>query len=276
MKYHNPKNKKLQLNARKWFYYESIDTFIKDKDVSILICGGGPIDKEIFEKLGFQNVTISNLDTRMIENEYAPYDWKFENAEALSFKAKSFDYVIIHEAIHHVSSPHRVITEMYRVAKKGILGIESRDSLTMRFLEKFKFTQTYEHAAVYHHDGKFGGVNNTGIPNYIYRWTERELEKTISSYAPEFKHDFFYKYGCAFPCTLELENKGTLKKYLLKFFRPSFTVFTILFPKQQNLFCFFIKKPDINSLWPWLIIDRKNNQLLFNKEWSEKKYKSTE
>jgi hypothetical protein len=30
----------------------------------------------------------------------------------------------------------------------------------------------------------YGGVKNTPIPNYVYLWTEREVTKTISSFAP--------------------------------------------------------------------------------------------
>lgn len=266
-------NNNLQLDARRLFYHKSIDALIKDKQASILVCGGGQVDKEIFIGLGFVNVTISNLDIRMQGNEYTPYNWSFNNFESLSFADEFFDYVVVHEAIHHVTSPHRALTEMYRVAKKGVLGIESNDSLTMRFIEISGFTQTYEHAAVYYHDGKFGGVNNTEIPNYIYRWTERELEKTINSYAPEFKHEFIYKYGNAFPCTPELEKKGKIKKYFLKFASPIFRLFVTIFPKQQNLYCFFIKKPKIDSLWPWLVVDKITKQIVFNKEWARKKYR---
>jgi hypothetical protein len=37
-------------------------------------------------KLGYRNVTISNLGTRIDERDYSPFKWKFENAEALSCK----------------------------------------------------------------------------------------------------------------------------------------------------------------------------------------------
>ncbi|OGC92556.1 MAG: hypothetical protein A2W25_12570 [candidate division Zixibacteria bacterium RBG_16_53_22] len=268
------KAKELTMNEREIFYHNGVRDLIEDKNVSILVCGGGTSDKHIFEKLGFQDVTISNLDTRMTENEYAPFRWKHENAESLSFNAESFDYVVTNAAIHHASSPHKVLTEMYRVARKGILAFESRDSVIMRFLERYGATQTYEHAAVYYNDCKYGGMNNTEIPNYIYRWTNREIEKTIQSYAPYCKHKFVYRYGTAFPCTPELEVKGQLKKNLIKFMRPVFIVFVTVFPKQKNLFAFYVEKPIIpNSLFPWLIFDAKEGKIRFNKEWGDRKYK---
>lgn len=262
------------MNERETFYYDGVRDLIKDKNASILVCGGGILDKTVLEKLGFHDVTITNLDTRMKGDEYAPFKWKYENAECLSFNAESYDYVVIHAAIHHGSSPHRVLTEMYRVARKGVLALEARDSVIMRFMEKYGITQTYEHAAVYYNDCNFGGINNTEIPNYIYRWTEREIEKTIQSYAPYCKHKYIYKYGSAFPCTPELENKGQLKKTLLKFVRPFFDVLVKLFPKQQNLFAFYVEKPAIpNSLFPWLVFDEKEKRITFNKEWGDRKYK---
>lgn len=262
------------MNQRETFYHDSVRHLIEDKNASILACAAGTLDKAILEKLGFHDVTISNLDTRMKENEYAPFRWKYENAESLSFNAESFDYVVIHAAIHHASSPHKVLTEMYRVARKGILAFESRDSIIMRFLERYGVTQTYEHAAVYYNDCKYGGMNNTEIPNYIYRWTEREIEKTIQSYAPYGRHKFVYRYGSAFPSTPELENKGQFKKNLLKIGRPFFSVFVKLFPKQQNLFAFYVEKPAIlSSLFPWLIFDDKESKITFNKEWGDRKYK---
>lgn len=263
------------MNERETFYQNGVRDLINDKSASVLVCGGGPFDKKIFGELGFLDVTISNLDTRMEGNEYAPFKWKYENAEALSFSAESFDYVVIHAAIHHASLPHKVLTEMYRVARKGILAFESRDSVIMRFLEKYGLTQVYEHAAVYYNDGKYGGMNNTEIPNYIYRWTEREIEKTIRSYAPYFEHKFLYRYSTAFPCTPDLEKKGQIKKIFLNLVRPFFWLFIKLFPRQQNLFAFYIEKPATpDALLPWLIFDDKEGQIKFNKQWGDQKYKN--
>jgi ubiquinone/menaquinone biosynthesis C-methylase UbiE len=256
------------------FYSNVVRDAISDKNASILVCGGEQIDKDILEKAGFTDVTISGLDTRMKSDSFAPFKWKYENAESLSFDAGSFDYVIIHDAIHHTSSPHRVLTEMYRVARKGLLAFESRDSVIMRFLEKFGFTQTYENASVYYNNCIYGGVNNTDIPNFIYRWTEREIEKTIQSYSPCCKHKFVYRYGNSFPSTPELKDKGKIKMNILNFMRPFYYILVKLFPKQQNLFAFYVEKPVIpDSLFPWLIFDDKENKVIFNRAWGDHKYK---
>ena len=262
------------MNVRLSFYETVVEKVIANKHATVLICGGGPNDASVFKNLGYTNVTVSNLDERMQGDEYLPYKWQFENAEQLSYKDGSFDYVVTHAAIHHASSPHRMVTEMYRVAAKGMLAFESRDSFTMRFLERTNMTQTYEHAAVYYNDCKFGGVNNTEIPNYIYRWTEREIEKTIRSYAPHVKNKFSYWYHAAFPCTPELEKNGGMKYLLLKIAKPFFFLFTKLFPKQQNQFAFYVEKADpAVALFPWLTMDRSTKEIHFNRDWAAKLYK---
>jgi hypothetical protein len=262
------------MNERELFYQKNIEDLIDDKNASILVCGGGELDKNVFERLGFKNVTISNLDSRMSEDSFSPFLWKYENAESLSSLDNSYDYTVIHAAIHHASAPHRVLTEMYRVAKIATISFESRDSMIMKIFEKFRITQTYEHAAVFYNDCSYGGVNNTEIPNYVYRWTEREIEKCISSFVPYCNHNFIYKYGTAFPATPELEKNGAIKFLILKLAKPFYILFTKLFSKQQNLFAFKIVKSKIpEDLKPWLWFDEKHNIIKFNKSWANQKYK---
>jgi SAM-dependent methyltransferase len=188
------------------FYKNTINKWILNKNASILVVGGGETDRDVFIDLGFENVVISNLDSRLKGDEFAPYQWNFQRAEELTYDDLEFDFVVVHAALHHCETPHRALLEMYRVAKIGLIAFESRDSLLMNFLEKIELSPTYEHIAVYYNDGKFGGVNNTEIPNYIYRWTEREIQKTISSYAPFAKHQFLYQYGNDIPFSVSLKH----------------------------------------------------------------------
>jgi SAM-dependent methyltransferase len=263
------------MNDRGRFYLSVVSEMIEEETASILVCGGGILDKTVFLSAGFTNVTISNLDDRINGDKYLPYNYKYENAEHLSFENEAFDFVVTHAVIHHASSPHKVLTEMYRVAKKGVLAFEARDSFIIHILQKLNITPHYEHVAVYGNDCKYGGVNNTAIPNYIYRWTEREIEKTIKSFAPHVKHSFVFRYSTAFPCCPALEKKSKLKILFLNSMRPFFWIFTKCFPKQQNLFAFFIPKPLLpNMLHPWLKYDTALN-VIFDKEWGDRKYRSS-
>jgi ubiquinone/menaquinone biosynthesis C-methylase UbiE len=254
------------------FYKNTIDKWVTEKNISILVVGGGETDRGVLRSLGFTNVIISNLDFRLKGDEFAPYQWSLQKAEELSYEKDEFDFVVVHAALHHCESPHRALLEMYRVAKIAAIVFESRDSLLMKFLEKVNLTPSYEHVAVYYNDGKFGGVNNTEIPNYIYRWTEREIEKTVHTYAPYAKHNFQYKYGNDVPSSVGLQQKATIKQLLISIAKPFYQIFILLYPKQQNLFAFYIEKPKIpEDLHEWLKVDGEN--IRFNYEWAQKVYK---
>lgn len=266
------KEEKSLLNARLLFYKDCIHEIIKDKNAAILIIGGGENDKLVFQENGFTDVTISNIDERPSGSEYYPYKHCFQNAENLSYQENEFDYVAAHATLHHCSSPHRALTEMYRVAKKGVVVIESRDSWLMRLLIKLKITPDFETAAIYDHNYKYGGVNNTCIPNYIYRWTEHEVEKTIKSYAPFVKHKFAYRYGLDEPSATK-RSKSFSKKIIINILAPIYRLVVKFFPKQQNLFAFIITKPVIpDDLQPW--IKFADGVMSFNESWAAERIKA--
>jgi ubiquinone/menaquinone biosynthesis C-methylase UbiE len=253
------------------FYQNTIRKWIREKEASILIVGGGETDRSVFHSLSFTNVVISNLDSRLKGDEFAPFQWSYQKAEDLSFEANAFDYVVVHAALHHCESPHRALLEMYRVAHRGAIAFESRDSLLMKVMERAGLSPSYEHLAVYYNEGKFGGVNNSEIPNYIYRWTEREVEKTINSYAPYAQHDFAYNYGSDEPFSASVEKKASLKKLIISTAKPAYRLFIKIFPKQQNLFAFFIQKPHLKEkIFPWITLSK--GKLHFNNEWAKKIY----
>ena len=260
------------INARILFYKSCINEFITNKNASILVIGGGMNDKLVLQEIGFIDVTISNIDERLSDSEYSPYKHCFQNAENLSYKDNEIDYVIAHATLHHCSSPHRSLTEMYRVSKKGIVVIESRDSWLMRLLIRFKITPAFETAAICDHNYKYGGVNNTCIPNYIYRWTEYEVEKTIKSYDPQVKHKFWYRYGFDKPSATK-RSKNLSKKIIINLLSPMYRLIIKLFPKQQNLFAFYTNKPVIpDDLQPWIKFD--NGIIRFNESWVAKGIKA--
>lgn len=198
---------------------------------------------------------------------YKPFEWVKENAMSLSFPDEFFDYVVIHSALHHISSPHKVLTEMYRVARNGVLFFEGRDSLLIRIAARFGLTQKYEVAGTY----PTNGVDGSDIPNYIYRWTELEIEKTINTYSPCFKHRFIYKYWSLYPDGPDLSRS---KKIAAKLLRPLFYLFVMIFPKQQNGLVCYIEKPTIeNSLLPWLFFNKSKKKIEVNYTWITQHYR---
>lgn len=245
-------------------YRNILTELIQDKSASILVIGAQLADRNAFYDAGFRNVLLTGFDER--EMAYEPFKWVKENGMDLSFDAQTFDYVVTHAVLHHMSSPHRGLTEMYRVAKKGVLIFEARDSFLMQVAEKFGLTQKYEVGGCY----PTSGVDGSNIPNYIYRWTEREIEKTINTYDPAYTHKFVYKYWSLYPDGPDLSN---LKKILAKCLKPFYFLFVSLFPKQQNGFAFLIDKVRTeNSLKPWLFKDSASNKIEVNYDWIQTDY----
>ena len=246
------------------FYCRILSEIITDRTASILVCGGDITDKDMFASLGYLNVVISGMEKRFYD--YSPFIWREENVESLSLPDNSVDYAVIHAAIHHTHLPHKVLTELYRVSKKGALAFESRDSLLIRIAERFGLTQAYEVAGSY--PGM--GVNGTDIPNFIYRWTEREIRKTISSYSPFFEHRILFRYGTVWPGGPDLSRS---KKLIIKLIRPLYCAFVKIFPRQQNQFAFFIEKPSIpESLLPWLVFNEVKQKIEVDRRWISLNY----
>lgn len=252
------------------FYGNCLQDWISDRAASVLVVGSGMMDRRVFAKAGFRNVTVTDLSDRgevpTIEglDEAAAelnrgYRWERENVNSLSYTDAAFDWVVVHAALHHCSQPHQAMLEMYRVARRGILVIESRDSLTVRLAQRLGLTMSYE-VTVVRDQNRTGGVDNTEVPNYIYRWTEREIVKTISSNAPYAPHRYHFKYANSVGAINSLIRQGGIKRVAGRLAQAGFMVFSWLFPKQQNLFAFAVEKPRLpNDLFPWLEV--RNDQV---------------
>ncbi len=241
---------------RSGFYRRALERLLGDgvlrRDMSILVTCGGRLDRDVLAGLGFGAVTITNLDERIGVDEYAPYPWRREDAEALSGADGSVDWGVVAAGLHHCRSPHRALLELYRVARFGVLGIESRDSLAMRAAVRAGLVDEYEVGAVAAHGLEAGGVANTSVPNYVYRWTEREVEKTVASHAPHARHRFVYLRELELPPSVLASTRGA-RATALRALAPMARGVARVLPGQANLFAFAILKPEgPGGLQPWL------------------------
>ena len=87
------------------FYADTITKLKIPPDATILVVCGGEHDRDILMECGFTHVTISNLDERVVGDEFHPFQWFFQDAESLSFADNSFDFVFVHAGLHHCASP---------------------------------------------------------------------------------------------------------------------------------------------------------------------------
>jgi SAM-dependent methyltransferase len=233
---------------RQGFYERTVRQLLDDGVVSpgmsVLVVAGGDLDREVFARLGFANVTISNLD----EEGDAVAD-----AENLPFDDESFDLVVVSAGLHHCASPHRAVLEMYRVARHVVLALEARDSFVMRLGQRLGAVDEYELTAVAAHDFRAGGVRNTPVPNYVYRWTEREVEKTIASNAPWARHRILFFHELEVPDVVVTMTANPLRRLAARIAEPALRLVTRVAPGQANLFAFAVLKPELpQDLQPWM------------------------
>ncbi|MCK1430910.1 methyltransferase domain-containing protein [Bradyrhizobium sp. 87] len=235
------------------FYRETLAQLLRDGTVNlsdrVVVFCGGYYDAEVLGSLGFSDVTITNVDESYADKTNA-MRWDRQEAETTTYSDDEFDVAIVHAGLHHCHSPHRALLEMYRVARRAVVVFEARDSVSIRLANRAGFTPDFELEAVSSEGYESGGVANGPIPNFIYRWTEREVEKTIRSFDPAHVEDIRYFYGLRIP-TLRFERVNRpVRRMVLKFISPLAQVLAWIFPRQGNQFCFVILKT--RKLRDWL------------------------
>lgn len=146
-----------------------------DTNQSVLALGGGQEDLEILTACGFKNVILSNLETRGLALD----------VENIALPDNSYPIVFAHAVLHHCRCPHKAVGEMVRVAQGHVIFIEPNDSPALRLLVRLRFSFPYEISAVASQDYLRGGMRDGPTPNYIYRWTGREVTKCVAAYHPE-------------------------------------------------------------------------------------------
>ena len=142
---------------------------------------------------------------------------------------------------------------MYRVSRYGVIVFEPCDNLVTRLGVRLGLGQEYELAAVAGTGCAYGGQRNTPIPNYVYRWTPREIEKTIYSYAPFGRHQFRYFYRLRVPWYRSQMLSNRLLDWVFRLFTPLGNLVTAVYPRAANNFAFVVLKPNLpDGLHPWL------------------------
>jgi SAM-dependent methyltransferase len=149
-----------------------------DRTQPVLVVGGGQEDLEILSACGFSQIVLSNLaGTGTILD-----------AEQIDLPDNSYPVVFAHAVLHHCRSPQKALGEMVRVSQKHVFFMEPNDCWALRMLVRLGLSFPYEIGGVAN-NGYTGGLRNGLIPNYIYRWTEREVIKSVLTYHPERQFD---------------------------------------------------------------------------------------
>ena len=180
-----------------------------DVKQSVLIVGGSFRDAHSLYRAGFRRMTLSNVeplvdaDAKTEPMPDAEITLLYADLEKLPVADASYDLVLAHEVLHHCRSPHAALVEMLRVSRRSTVLMEPNDSLAMRLLIRLRFSTPYELPAVICNDYKKGGVNNTDIPNFIYRWDPRTIYQTVAACLPEREFGLYLRRYWDFNITAE-------------------------------------------------------------------------
>ncbi len=146
-----------------------------DRSRPVLVLGGEQEDIDILTACGFEKIVLSNLDAAGMALD----------AENVALADDRYPVVFAHAVLHHCRCPQKAVGEMVRVSQQHVFFVEPNDSWALRSLVRLGFSFPYELAAVAAHEYLHGGMRDGPIPNYIYRWTGHEVEKSVASYHPE-------------------------------------------------------------------------------------------
>ncbi len=138
----------------------------------------------------------------------------------------------------------------------------------MRVAVRFGLAPDFELEPLAVSGGIVGGFRDSLLPNYVYRWTEREVEKTVRSADPGVVHDFRYFYGYRLPHQRLAMSTSALKRRIGHASKVALPIVTRLAPHQGNEFGFAIVRTE--RCRPWL--QRRDGELVPNMDYVNAMY----
>jgi len=258
------------------FYLETLRALVSegwlDPEADVLAVAATEVDRDVMSAVGLRSVTISNLDERLRGDEFAPYRWSFEDASDLSFDDGSFSYCICHQGLHHCRSPHRALLEMYRVARRGVVVFEPHDTLLTRLGVRVGIGQRYE-TALDMHGAPSGGVHNSEIPNFVYRWSFREASKTLASFDPIAPPRVRCYYDLRLPTARIARLRNPVSRRIAQAAVPIARLVLRLVPSQANAVALVVDRLDPRrDLHPWLVAN--GEQPALDLDWIRARYET--
>lgn len=231
-----------------------IDRGVIGRDDSVLVQFAGTFDELVCKEVGLTNVTFVNIAPDSPSSELA--DGAVTDAHAMPYESGSYDHVMGHSGLHHCSRPHEALHEMYRIARRTVLFVENQDSALMRAATKAGVVGWYELAAVVADGYETGGVDGTGVPNFVYRWTRRDLYKAVAAFDPAYDIPIEvhteWNLGTGRVASEVLKRKLRLSDSAAeKTFTNGQRLLNRLASRQGNIFAATIRK-DRATLHPWM------------------------
>lgn len=242
----------------------------------LLVLGASDGDASILREAGWSSITLSNFSSSPLNDETTSSYLELD-AEDIKLPDESFDSVAAYEVLHHCRSPHRALCEMLRVSRRYVFLQEPNDSGLYRLLLRLGVIFPFEIPAVIANGHIAGGVRNSCVPNFIYRWNHSTVYQTTLAFVPDrvvHIHSYPYwelnhtEYELALrinsPIGLLIRAAGGPRNFR-RLLQLSQKVLNLVYPirTQGNQFFCCIEKTD--QLHEWLLRDR--DRVLFNRQY---------
>jgi len=232
-------------------FFRCLDPFTQEKNTHWLTIGDayGHDARHLIDQ-GIENVTASDLDDSFLKVSQETGFIKAycaQNAESLTFKDNSIDYILCKESYHHFPRPYAALYEMIRVARQAIVIIEPQDPISKMPILLFLANQ-------------LGKINDRiinkiwknrfsfeKVGNFVYKVSEREFEKLAAGLNLPMIAIKGINPNFWFPGSEEISaNKRTraFRKILLKKNIRDFLSTLGILPSQTLAIAIFKKKPD--------------------------------
>jgi len=162
------------------------------------------------------------------------------------------------------------------VARRGVLLFEPYDNQLTRLGVRLRIGQEYEYGGVAGElsgSGHHGGVADTTIPNYVYRFTEREIIKAVHAYAPYAPHDIRFFHRMRIPWGQLRRRRNSGLHAAVRLAQPVLKLVEVCAPRQSNNFAAVILKPDLSrTLHPWL--RHRGDGIELDTDWLAARYRT--
>jgi len=145
--------------------FNSLPFAIKDFILLDACCGSG-MASEYYAKNGAKvvgiDISFEAVKRAKVRSEKYRFSAEFmvADVENLPFKNNSFDFVCVHDGLHHLENPSEGIREAVRVASKSFLTIEPAKAFLTKISVLLGISKNREEAG-----------------NYVYRFSKKELKK---------------------------------------------------------------------------------------------------
>jgi glycosyltransferase involved in cell wall biosynthesis/SAM-dependent methyltransferase len=134
----------------------------------LVICCGSGMEAEMVARTGRRVVAldISPEAVARARERMARFGFRLDllvgDAENLPFADSSFDFVFVHDGLHHLSDPYRGVREMLRVARRAVVIAEPADAGLTHVSIRLGISGVYEDAG-----------------NFVYRLDPARLVRTF-------------------------------------------------------------------------------------------------